>query len=49
MIFLNSGRCCNYTGIDEECRKLQSYFYAQISAGLAKVWKKTKHMTFNDD
>lgn len=36
-------------GIDEECRRLERYFYSLISAGLAKVWKKTKHMSANDD
>jgi len=49
IIFLNSERCCNYTGIDEEYRELERYFYSLLSAGLAKAWKKTKHMTTNDD
>lgn len=40
MIFLNSECWCNYRGIDEECRRLERYFYSLISAGLAKVWKK---------
>lgn len=49
MIFLNSQWWCNYMGIDEERRKLERYFYSLISAGLARVWKKPKHVTANDD